>query len=240
MPFVAWLVIAHLFTFVLTFDTDPAAEFDPRWAPLIHPSERAVVIGRLFLVAASCNLAYWPVALRLYRSPDSFYALVAALFLISATYTAVHWALRPENIFSWKILGAVRMGLYPLVFGWWLHPILERRYARRHALPLNEWLSGLLACCEKASKGGRLVDSETPGAGEVDCLELQVHLNTELESRACLTQHRKKLSQDGFREIRRLVRSVDALDHRAPDQEKWQQVVRDARTVLAMRDKLRS
>ena len=110
-----------------------------------------------------------------------------------------------------------------------------RLYAKRHATPLQEWLTGLTASCEKAVASKRLVNAEYPGPGEIDCLEFQCEVLYELESRACLVHHKNLLSHDGFREIRRFLQAVDNLDHKSTNELSWPAVLRSARTVLNLR-----
>lgn len=215
--------------------------FHPRrspWVPVIRPTESAVRIGRVVLVAALCDLVYRSA--RLYWSSPSeieedMIQLLSAFLVTSGCLSAACWALQPENLFSPKVLEAIR---WDPIDAWIIRPLLERGRAKHHSVPLDEWLAGVLRCCETAAEGGRLVNSETSVVGEVDCVEFQALLLDELESRAGVVRHRPQLSNDGFREIRRFIRSVEALSHREPDQEKWQQAVRDARSVLAIRDKL--
>lgn len=111
----AWLSGLHLFTFVVTFSTDPFAEYDPRWKPLFPLTPRAILVGRLILVAATINFAAWITAIFLTHDPRCAIPAIIGLFLISSSYTAVHWAIRPENLFSWQVLGIVRQGLLPIV-----------------------------------------------------------------------------------------------------------------------------
>jgi hypothetical protein len=220
-----------------------ASPFKPSyspWNPVFQPISSTVQLGRIAVVLAFCDVVYW--FFRYFHSSasdihENLAQSLAAFVVLMGCLPAACWALRPENLFPPKFLQAMR---WDPISAWIIRPLVERRRAKRHAIPLNEWLAGVIECCETAAKGGRLVNSETPSADEVECLEFQYQLLDELESRGGVVHHRPQLSNDGFREIRRFIRSVDARRHREPDQEKWQQVVRDARSVLALRDKLRA
>lgn len=223
------LLVMHAATFVVTFARLSGSESNPTFAPLIRPSERAVRIGRGILLASVLNIV---VPIGIFRITRRDPGLTSAVLLLSATYTAVHWALRPENIFSWRVLRVLREGLYPYLLDWWMMPLIRKSQARKRAIPLDEWLSGLLRACESAVNS-RLATSASPGAGEIDCIDFQDLVLDELESEACLIHYRKRLSAEGFREIQRFVRAVESLP--PPDSLTWEPVVDSASSVLAVR-----
>jgi hypothetical protein len=71
----------------------------------------------------------------------------------------------------------------------------------------------------------------------VDHTELLTEVLIHLESRACLIQHRKLLTHEGFREIRRFVQAVDALKHQANNELALQAITNSAKSVLQLRDR---
>ncbi len=223
-----WISIGsvHFLTLVLTCMQSPMGERDPLWAPVIRPSKSSILIGRAIVFVATCNWLFW--------LPYAPWHALAAMFLLMAVYTAVHWALRPENVFSWPVLRLLRgSGSNPL-----MKPLVERSIARRSAMPLEEWLPELLRCCELVVGSKRLVNSETPGAGEIDCLEFQVHVLDELGSKTCLLRYKKSLSRDGFMAIQEFLRRVASLDRKQPDQGAWRETIEGAHSVLALRETL--
>jgi hypothetical protein len=218
-----WVSIGsiHFLTLVLTTMQSPMGERDPLWAPVIRPSKSSILIGRAIVFVATCNVLFW--------FPYAPWQFVAAMFLHLAVYTAVHWALRPENVFSWPVLRFLRgSGSNPL-----MRPLVERSIARRPAMPQEEWIPELLRCCERAVESKRLVNSETPGEDEIDGLQFQVRVLDELGSKTCVLRYKKRLSRDGFRAIQKFLRRVASLDRKQPNQAAWQEIMEAARSVLA-------
>ena len=168
-----WIYVAgaHMLTFVATLAGGGMGERAPLWDPLFPPTARSILVGRIILLAATCNFLFWDpyIYLRL-DDRGAPWCAVAAMLLLSTTYTAVHWALRPENVLSWPVLRFLRGSSSNRL----MRPIVERAIARRPAMPLGEWLPELLRCCELAVNSKRLVSSETPGEGEIDCLDSKV------------------------------------------------------------------
>jgi hypothetical protein len=134
---------------------------------------------------------------------------------------AAFWALRPEHLYPQWMLR---------VFSWSprFQSLSELR-AQRAAPPFEPWLAALLERCEKAV-------ASPPG--ELDCMNLKTELNAQLESRMCLVHHRRLLTHEGFRVIRRFVQAVDALDCRATNALAQQSVVDCAKRVLELREGL--
>ena len=234
-----WIYVAgaHMLTFVATLAGGGMGERAPLWNPLIPPTTRSILVGRIILLAATCNFLFWPLFFLVTPDPWTLWRGVVAMLLLSTTYTAVHWALRPENIFSWPILRFLRD---PLAFltELMLRPIVERSMARQPAMPFDEWLPELLRCCERAVNSNRLVNSETPGEGETDCLAFRDLLLRELNSTTCVLRYKRRVSRAGFLAIRRFLRSVSQLKARQPDQVAWQEAVACARSVLNLRETL--
>ena len=232
-----WIYVAgaHMLTFVATLAGGGMGERAPLWDPLFPPTARSILVGRIILLAATCNFLFWVpyIYLRL-DDRGAPWCAVAAMLLLSTTYTAVHWALRPENVLSWPVLRFLRGSSSNRL----MRPIVERAIARRPAMPLGEWLPELLRCCELAVNSKRLVSSETPGEGEIDCLDFQGLVLDELGSRTCVLRYKKSLSRDGFRAIQEFLRRVASLDRGQPNQAAWQEAVDEARSVLALKGTL--
>jgi hypothetical protein len=228
-----FLWMGAIFSFVVvaffTFDPFNWVPWLPRYPPLFHADRDRIRLGYSILFATAANFLYWPATQR-GSGQESALCAVTSLGLIFPVYFALHWAFQPENIFPQWFLNV----FYNPNFLSWSSGL----HAKRHAMPLQEWLTGLLACCEKAVASKRLVNAEYPGSGEIDCLEFQCEVLYELESRACLVHHKKLLSQDGFREIRRLVQAVDNLEHKSTNELRWPAVLQSARTVLNLRGRL--
>ena len=234
-----WIYVAgaHMLTFVATLAGGGMGERAPLWNPLIPPTTRSILVGRIILLAATCNFLFWVpyIYLRL-DDRGAPWCAVAAMLLLSTTYTAVHWALRPENIFSWPIL---RFLSSPLSFLTTLErPVVNKAIARRPAMPFDAWLQELLRCCERAVTSKGFVNSESPEEGEIDCLQFRALVLDDLGSRTCVLRYKRRMSRDEFRAIQRFLRAVASLDRRRPARAVWQGVIVEARSVLALKGTL--
>lgn len=235
-----YIVGGHVSTFIVTLASSPTRDWDPLWDPVIQPTKRSILVGRTILIVAALNFLYWPLHFLLALSgldPLAPWRAVAAMLLLSTTYTAVHWALRPENIFSRHALLFLRRPLGSLTDPL-TDPVVRMAAARRPAMPLEEWIPELLRCCERAVESKRLVNSETPGKGEIDGLQFQVRVLDELGSKTCVLRYKKRLSRDGFRAIQEFLRRVASLDRKQPNQGAWQEIMEAARSVLAVKGTL--
>jgi hypothetical protein len=79
----------------------------PIWMPLFEVSSRRVKVTRMLLVCSLVNFAVWLLVCAglsatqvLGPLPWAFCLLASAATLLNAIYVAVHWAFRPENLFS--------------------------------------------------------------------------------------------------------------------------------------------
>lgn len=234
----AWLCVVHMYYVLTCLQRDYRGYygFRPRLAPVLPLTPRLVLVGRGLHAAAFLNCSY---TLFLVFNREATVALLPAMYLLGAIYGVVHWGLRPENVFNERIMQHGRRDGH--AFGS-LPGLLKRAVGQaagnRSKIAMDVWLEEVLRSCETAAAGGRLVNSETPETGEIDCVEFQTHLLDEIESKICLWQYRKRLSDEGFKELRRYIGAVDALQHRSPDQLKWQSAVLSARAVLSLRGKL--
>ena len=233
-----WIYVAgaHMLTFVATLAGGGMGERAPLWNPLIPPTTRSILVGRIILLAATCNFLFWPLFFLVTPDPWTLWRGVVAMLLLSTTYTAVHWALRPENIFSWPIL---RFLSSPLSFLTTLErPVVNKAIARRPAMPFDAWLQELLRCCERAVTSKGFVNSESPEEGEIDCLQFRALVLDDLGSRTCVLRYKRRMSRDEFRAIQRFLRAVASLDRRRPARAVWQGVIDEARSVLALKGTL--
>lgn len=176
-------------------------------------------MGRAIVVATTLYCAVDWIVFAERGEVHRLVSLFASPLLATGAYMAVHWALQPEYLFPQWVFWSVSWDPFTRRFG--------RLRAKRAALPLTQWLNGLLECCKNVADGKYLQNTE----------ELQAEVLIRLESRACLTQHRQLLTRDSFRVLRRFIQSVDALDHHAANELRLQAVKNSAKTVLELRDR---
>lgn len=190
----------------------------PRYPPLIHPDRERVRFGRGIVFATTANGIFTWIN-RDAVGASTGLAFIWSAFLAVGVLIAAVWALSPEYLFPQRWLEFLfeDRGHWP-----------QRLQSKRAAPPLEPWLAGLFECCEKVASNPKV---------PIDCLELQSEVDVHLESRACLIQHRKLLTHEGFRQIRRFVQAVDALDCRATNALAWQSVAGCAKSVLELRDR---
>jgi hypothetical protein len=105
----------------------------PIWMPLLQVSGGRVKVARLLLVCNLVNCAVWLLAsLGLWAMqiceplPWVFCVFAAAVTLLNAVYVIVHWALRPENLFSERFRRFADDPIVFLIFD----PVLKRRKIR--------------------------------------------------------------------------------------------------------------
>lgn len=214
------LFLVHIVVLGLTFARDPAAEALPRWPTVVRPTAASVAAARAIIGGTTLNFAYWVAAHVARRTGDTLSGILTSVYLLSAVYVACHWALRPENIFSWRILGVLRSPL-----GWLLVPVV--RGVGKPSVSIEDWVRGITDCCKS------VVDDSSAGR-KTDCLELQSLVLDDLESQRCLARYEATLSREGRRSITRFVRAVEGLRCGAADQMKWNALVIEARSVLAI------
>lgn len=93
----------HGIVLCATFQRYPGLTF---WRPVLEPTARNVARARgalLLTAALVALLGLAPAVVRLRAGvPTEAMAIsfIAAFFLLSSVYIAVHWGLRPENMFS--------------------------------------------------------------------------------------------------------------------------------------------
>lgn len=235
------LFVLHSLVLVCTIGPDPTLTIESGWDPVFNPSTKAVRYGRTVLLVAFCNFTFWVfrpfwmLPLGPEVAAQEILGTLSSFVLLSAAYIAVHWALRPENVFSSGILSFLESPLG----GRLLVPIMRRATARSRAVAFDEWLSGTLEACESAARSASTVPDVTvsDSTQAIDCYEFQSRVLHELESRASILHHRRRLSHDGYKEIRRFIRSVESIQCSSPSQLKWQCVINDAKSILAMRSR---
>jgi hypothetical protein len=122
--FAAWALIMFA-----TFYRSPR----PIWMPVLKVSSKRVKAARLLLAFTLINCATWLLAsIGLWATqireplPWVFCILAAAVTLLNAVYVVVHWALRPENLFSERFRRFADDPIVFLIFD----PVLKRRKMR--------------------------------------------------------------------------------------------------------------
>jgi hypothetical protein len=233
------LIGAHLLVFCLTFGTKYGGgeAWEPGWPPVLDPSPGAVRFARVALLATAGNFGYW--VFRFVRNPEEheISSVLSAVALLSAVTLAIVWGLRAESVFWHHYVALMRRGNPTMTLP---ASVLCSMGAKRRAIPFAKWMSGLLKYCELAAKSTSTVrdatDCDDPRI--VDCVEFTSKVLDELESRACLIHYRDRLSDEGHRAIRRFIHSAESIQCRSPEPLKWQNIINDAKAVLAMRDTL--
>ncbi len=103
------IFVTHASFLGLTFQRFPGVK--PFWAPLFKPTPQRLTLARLliggsFLLFAAAFI-YVLVVLRRREEAAAIKGLgilLASMAALSSTYMIVHWALRPENIFTPQFL----------------------------------------------------------------------------------------------------------------------------------------
>lgn len=241
VSYIAWwgMFGVYLLVFCLTFGGGYGGgeAWELGWPPVLDPSPVAVRIARLALLATTGNFGYWVFRFVRNHEEHEISSVLSAVALLSAVTLAIVWGLRPENVFPHRYVALMRRGNPTMTLP---ASVLRSMGARRRAIPFAKWMSGLLECCELAFKSTATVQDATDCNDPriVDCVEFTSKALDELESRACLIHHRDRLSDEGHRAIRRFIHSTESIQCRVPESLKWQNIVNDAKTVLAMRDRL--
>jgi hypothetical protein len=75
--------------------------------PVLEVNSKGIKVARLVLVCTLMNCAVWLLACVGLRAaqlrgplPWVFCLLASGVTLLNAVYVVIHWALRPENLFS--------------------------------------------------------------------------------------------------------------------------------------------
>jgi hypothetical protein len=96
----------------------------PIWMPLLGVSSERVKAARLVLSCTLLNCAVWLLAcIGLWAAqlrgplPWVFCLLSSAVTLLNAIYIVIHWALRPENLFSERVRRFADDPIVFLIFG---------------------------------------------------------------------------------------------------------------------------
>jgi|SRR6185312_12919292 len=105
----------------------------PIWKPLIEVTSGRVKAARLLLACALINCLVWLVtclgllALHIHGPlPWMFCLLASTVIVLNAVYIAIHWAFRPENLFSERFRRFADDPLIFVIFGL----VLRRRRIR--------------------------------------------------------------------------------------------------------------
>ena len=92
----------HMSVLGVTFWRAPAPAF---WRPIIAVSPSSVLRARAGLaLLLVVQLIMWGYVLWFAGARQNIFLLVGSLVLFSMAYIAAHWAIRPENLFSKRVL----------------------------------------------------------------------------------------------------------------------------------------
>jgi hypothetical protein len=115
-----WVVVSmfvvHGIVMVLTFHRDPARTL---WSPLIPITPNRLRAAKAILAAAVANFLLCLILMLLGNRPASLRMLstaFASLALLNMVYVAIHWAVRPENLFPRQLLAFVSSPIGYLFF----------------------------------------------------------------------------------------------------------------------------
>jgi hypothetical protein len=79
----------------------------PVWMPVIEVTSQRIKVARLLLACTLINVAFWLLACVGFWAvqlrgplPWIFCLLASGVTVLNSVYVLIHWALRPENLFS--------------------------------------------------------------------------------------------------------------------------------------------
>lgn len=104
-PMNVWIVeILFIFHGAAYFFTFGDSHSNPKWKPIITINPLRIKIAKIVLILAAANYAL-PLVLSLFLKYPIYgdktpFLLLSSFILLNTIYIAIHWALRPENIFS--------------------------------------------------------------------------------------------------------------------------------------------
>lgn len=105
----------------------------PIWMPVLEVKGGRIKAARLLLACTLINLVVWLLASFVLWAtqirgplPWVFCIFAAAVTLLNAVYVVIHWALRPENLFSERFRRFANDPIVFLIF----HSVLKRRKIR--------------------------------------------------------------------------------------------------------------
>lgn len=111
------VLVVHGTVIVVTLHREPLGS---SWRPVVSVTPWRVRAATVLLGGGLLNFAAWLAFVVITRSRGALRAydlglplIVASLALLTSTYVAVHWAFRPENLFSQGLLQAAA---FPLRF----------------------------------------------------------------------------------------------------------------------------
>jgi hypothetical protein len=112
----SWSIVATIFTFhaiagLVTFDRTPV---HPAWQPIVAVTLGRIRLAKVLLGLATLNFAFCMGTLivaalreKLALEDKMVYLVLTSFLLQNATYIALHWAFRPENLFSASFLRVI-------------------------------------------------------------------------------------------------------------------------------------
>jgi|SRR5882724_1790545 len=101
------LLIVHAIVMVITFYRRPSRVL---WAPVLPITAKRLRAAKILLITAAANFVFSVVLVAWERRRASERALsmvLTSFALLNATYIAIHWAFRPENIFTAPFLAFI-------------------------------------------------------------------------------------------------------------------------------------
>lgn len=129
--FTFWMTVfvIHCGVLCATFQIYPSRGF---WRPVVAPTRRNVRTARLLFFVAIAHLLFRFLALIAVgresnpRVSTMILSFIDGLFLLSSVYITIHWALRPENLFSPPVLRFLSNPLWET--GRFVYDLLRRNY----------------------------------------------------------------------------------------------------------------
>jgi hypothetical protein len=111
-----WSIVVTIFTFhaiagLVTFDRTPV---HPAWQPIVSITPGRIRLAKILLGLATLNFAVCMGTLivatlgeRTALEDKMVYLVLTSFLLQNTTYIALHWAFRPENLFSASFLRVI-------------------------------------------------------------------------------------------------------------------------------------
>lgn len=130
-----WVVVSvfivHGLVMVITFHRDPSRRL---WDPVIRITPQRVCAAKVILALAAANFLFCTMLAQWEKGSLSLRTLTMAFSsfaLLNASYVAIHWALRPENLFPNQLLALISN---PIGYVFFRRP-RRRKDTSRRSLP---------------------------------------------------------------------------------------------------------
>jgi hypothetical protein len=119
------VAVIYIIVMIITFSKSQRSA----WEPVVQVTRRRIIIGKVLLLIASLNFLFCTALIVWENRAVSSSALsmgIASFALLNAVYLAIHWALRPENLFPGRFLLFISNPLVYILF----HSSLSRQFTR--------------------------------------------------------------------------------------------------------------